>query len=116
MTTGDHYHGDVVHMNQPTNSVGIDKRQMTAAPTPAAAADLERAVRQLLPLLQELREQLPPLAARTVEAAEGELDGSAGPEARRTALERVGGIAETAGTVGAPALAVILQILALLGG
>ncbi|MGA5193477.1 hypothetical protein [Streptomyces exfoliatus] len=116
MTAGDHFHGDVVHMNQTTNSVGIDKRRTTLSGGPAAAADLERAVQQLLPLLQELREQLPPLAARTVEAAEAEIDGSAGPEARRTALERVGGIAETAGTVGAPALAVIHQILTLLGG
>ncbi|MEW1902176.1 MULTISPECIES: hypothetical protein [unclassified Streptomyces] len=118
MTTGDqHHHGDVVHMNQTTDSVGIDKRQTFVAGAPAAsAAELERAIRQLLPLLRELREQLPPLSARTVEAAEAEIGGSADPEVRRTALERAGGIAEAVGTVGVPALALIQQILALLGG
>ncbi|MGW9448060.1 hypothetical protein [Streptomyces sp. NPDC055632] len=117
MTSGDHhYHGDVVHMNQTTDSVGIDKRQTFVTGTPAGAAELERAVEQLLPLLRELREQLPPLSARTVEAAEAEIGGSADPEVRRSALERAGAIAEVVGTVGAPALALIQQILSLLGG
>ncbi|MEV6248231.1 hypothetical protein AB0M38_18830 [Streptomyces sp. NPDC051742] len=124
MTAGDHFHGDfhgdVVHMHQTTDSVGIDKRTMAAGPPPATPPDLEQALATLLPLLQELRRQLGdqerPLAVRTVEAAESEIVAPGEPETRRTALERVGGIAETAGPAGAAALAVIHQILTLLGG
>ncbi|MEU7293151.1 hypothetical protein AB0A76_08095 [Streptomyces exfoliatus] len=121
MTTGDHFHGDVVHMNQTTNSVGIDKRTMVpaAVPTPSTPSGLEQALEDLLPLLRELRRQLGeqerPLAVRTVEAAEAEIAASVEPESRRTALERIGGIAESAGPAGASALAVIHQILTLLG-
>ncbi|MEX0169754.1 hypothetical protein [Streptomyces sp. LMG1-1-1.1] len=114
MTGGDHYYGDVVRMENTTHSVGIDKR--TVVHGGPAAAELERAVQELLPLLQELRGQLRPLAARTVEAAEAEIGGSADPAVRRTALERVGGILESVGTAGAPALALIHQILSMLGG
>ncbi|MFF1507263.1 hypothetical protein [Streptomyces sp. NPDC058326] len=120
MTAGDHFHGDVVHMHQTTDSVGIDKRTMAAGPPPPASPDLEQALATLLPLLQELRRQLGeearPLAVRTVEQAEAEVTSSVEPETRRTALERIGGIAETAGPAGAAALAVIHQILVLLGG
>ncbi|MFB7447032.1 hypothetical protein ACFTWS_13440 [Streptomyces sp. NPDC057027] len=110
---GDHFHGDVVNMHQTHNSVGIDKRTVV---TGGAGAEVERAVRELLPLLQELRGGLGPFAARTVEAAEPEIEGSAGPEARRGALERVGGILESVGPAGAAALALVHQILGLLGG
>lgn len=112
---GDHYHGDVVRMENTTNSVGIDKRTVVVGGA-AGAPELERAVQELLPLLQDLRGRLQPLAARTVEAAEAEIGGSSDPEVRRTALERVGGILESVGTVGAPALALIHQILTMLGG
>ncbi|MFJ5827847.1 hypothetical protein [Streptomyces sp. NPDC093089] len=115
MTGGDHYYGDVVRMENTTHSVGIDKRTVVNAGS-AAGAELERAVQELLPLLQELRGQLQPLAARTVEAAEAEIGGSADPAVRRTALERVGGILESVGTAGAPALALVHQILSMLGG
>ncbi|MFI0989407.1 hypothetical protein [Streptomyces exfoliatus] len=120
MTAGDHFHGDVVHMNQTTDSVGIDKRTMAAGPPPTTPPDLEQALATLLPLLQELRRQLGqearPLAVRTVEAAEADITATAEPETCRTALERIGGIAETAGPAGAAVLAVIHQILTLLGG
>ncbi|MFF3606565.1 hypothetical protein [Streptomyces sp. NPDC002463] len=108
---GDNYYGDVVNMNQTHNSVGIDKRAVATS-----SAEVERAVQELLPLLQELRGSLGPFAARTVEAAEPEIEGSAGPEARRGALERVGGILESVGPAGAAALALVHQILGLLGG
>ncbi|MEV6329522.1 hypothetical protein [Streptomyces sp. NPDC051909] len=112
---GDHYHGDVVHMNQTTNSTGIDKRTLVTGGGDGAA-ELERAVAELLPLLQELRGQLRPLGAQTVAAAEAAIGDSADPEARRSALERVGGILEAAAPIGASALLLIQQILPMLGG
>ncbi|MER7537442.1 hypothetical protein ABTX77_22035 [Streptomyces sp. NPDC097704] len=110
---GDNHYGDVVNMNQTHNSVGIDKRTVV---TGGSGAEVERAVRELLPLLQELRGGLGPFATQVVEAAEPEIEGSAGPEARRGALERVGGILESVGPAGAAALALVHQILGMLGG
>ncbi|MFF8599488.1 hypothetical protein ACF065_26225 [Streptomyces sp. NPDC015232] len=110
---GDHYHGDVVHMNQTTNSVGIDKRTLV---TGASGAELERALAELLPLLQDLHGRLQPLGARTVETAVAEIGESTDPAVRRGALERIGGILESAAPIGAPALALIQQILPMLGG
>ncbi|WP_405854999.1 hypothetical protein OG361_18715 [Streptomyces sp. NBC_00090] len=89
-----------------------------AAPARAAARDseLDRAIAELLPLLERLRDQLPPVIARTVERALPNLGADAEPEARRTALERVGGVAEAVGKIGVPVVTAVHPILVLLGG
>ncbi|GHA94976.1 MULTISPECIES: hypothetical protein [Streptomyces] len=115
---GNNYNfGDIVNMHGGSGNYGIVKGQTTPGTTPSEPPALEAAVRELLVLVHELRDQVSPLNARTIDDSVSAIDGDAGapPEDRHRALLAVAGIAATVGTVGEPVLEAVNRILELLG-
>ncbi|WP_405390564.1 hypothetical protein OG596_23550 [Streptomyces sp. NBC_01102] len=115
---GNNYNfGDIVNMHGGTGNYGIVKGRTTPGTTPSAPPALEAALRELLLLVQELRDQVSPLNARTIDDSVTAIDGDTGtpPEERHRALLAVAGIAATVGTVGEPVLEAVNRILELLG-
>lgn len=118
MSGGDqHYYfgsGDHVTMHGGSGNVGIDKRITPAQKLPPA---VQEALRELLTLVQELRAQVPPVSASTLEHSLPVLRAEANvqPQERHRALLAVAGIAATVGAVGVPVVEAINKVLELLG-
>ncbi|MFB7084845.1 hypothetical protein [Streptomyces sp. NPDC056296] len=112
--SGDSYHyGDSVNMYGGTNNTGMVKN---AAPT-AMDPELRAAIEGLTAQLQELRAQVPPLGAQTIDESLPVLapDAVVQPQTRARALMAVAGVAATAGALGVPIVEAVNTILQLLG-
>ncbi|MBT2440703.1 hypothetical protein J7E93_11405 [Streptomyces sp. ISL-36] len=109
--SGDHYYGPTVNMYGGQGNQGIVNYGTTPSPT------LDSAVQELLRLLQDLRAQVPPLAAQSIDEALPALAPAADvpPRERHRALMAVAGIAATAGAIGQPVLDSVRALLELLG-
>ena len=105
--------GDYVEMHGGSGNTGIDKRTTVQQLPPEAQA----ALGELLARVVELRTQLSPAGAETVDAALPALrpDAAVGPQQRRSALYAVLGIAATAGALGVPIVDGVNKVLELLG-
>lgn len=124
-TGGSYHYGDNVTVNG-TGNIGIVKNQ---SPTVAQQASplLEAEFEALRRMLLELRAQVEPASARSIDrslpaitaglpaeepaAAEGAFE-----ERRHGALMAVAGIAAVAGEIGVPIIAAVNSILRMLGG
>ncbi|GLF95349.1 hypothetical protein [Streptomyces yaizuensis] len=111
-----HYYGNTVNMHGGTGNTGMVNARTGPIGTPAAAPALEEAVQELLTLLRELRANVPPLSARSLDEAVPALEAGADaePQERHRALMAVAGIAATAGTLGLPVLDAVRLVLELL--
>jgi hypothetical protein len=117
MSGGNSYHfGDNVNMHGGHGNTGIVRNQVVSAGSPASPA-LESAVQELLQLVEELRDRIPPASAQALDDSLPEIsaDGTAPPQVRHRALLAVAGIAATVGAVGQPVLDAVNKILGLLG-
>ncbi|WP_436738260.1 hypothetical protein [Streptomyces sp. BBFR102] len=114
--SGDTFHfGDSVTMNGGVGNTGIVKHQAAPAATGADSA-LQEALRDLAPLLRDLRERVSPMSAEMIDDSLDDLDaeGESTPRGRHRALMAVSGIAQSVGAVGAPALEAVNRVLAML--
>lgn len=107
-------YGDTVNMYGGTGNTGMVKN---SAPAAAMDPQLRSAIEALIEQLRELREQVPPLTARTIDESLPVLapDAAVPVQARTRALMAVAGVAATAGALGVPiveAVNAILQLLA----
>ncbi|MET9442965.1 hypothetical protein [Streptomyces sp. NPDC006610] len=107
-------YGDTVNMYGGTGNTGMVKN---SAPAAALDPQLRSAIEALIEQLRELREQVPPLTARTIDESLPVLapDAAVPVQARTRALMAVAGVAATAGALGVPiveAVNAILQLLA----
>lgn len=108
-------HGDNVNMFGGTGNTGMVKNIGTS-PSPAADPELRVALGELVRLVGELREQVTPATAQTIDATLPVLAAdTAQPQERHGALMAIAGIAATAGALGAPVLDAVNQVLQLLG-
>lgn len=118
MTTesGSSYHyGDSVTVNGSGN-IGIVKHQSPTIAQQAAPATPQEAIQQLERLLLELRAQVAPAGAGTIDASLPVIvSADSAPEARHGALMAVLGIATLAGEVGLPIIEAVGRVLELLG-
>ncbi|WP_031082222.1 DUF5955 family protein [Streptomyces sp. NRRL WC-3549] len=116
--SGDNYHfGDSVSMYGGTGNQGVVHNTFGSSGGEAASPALHEAVQELLRLLGELREQLPPADARMLDDSLPALtDGSGAPEERHRALMAVAGIAASVSTVGGPVVEAVRKVLDLLSG
>ncbi|KPC84210.1 MULTISPECIES: DUF5955 family protein [Streptomyces] len=116
--SGDSYHiGDQVSMYGGTGNQGIVHNTFGSSGAEPASPELQEAVQELLRLLGDLREQLPPVSARVLDDNLPALTGEAGarqPEERHRALMAVAGIAATVSTVGEPVVEAVRKVLELL--
>ncbi|MFG2984336.1 hypothetical protein ACGFYQ_24275 [Streptomyces sp. NPDC048258] len=116
MTGGDSYHyGDVVNMNDGTGNTGIVKHQ---SPTIAQQlpADQREAIERLVRLLEELRGQIPPGSAETVDDSLRAIASvTSTPQERHRALMAVAGVAAVIGPLAQPVGEAVHAILRLLG-
>ncbi|MFD5395573.1 hypothetical protein ACFWJW_15275 [Streptomyces sp. NPDC127097] len=115
---GQHYYfgsGDHVTLHGGTGNLGIDKR-VTPAAEPAPA--VQEALRELLALVQELRDQVPQAGAEALDDSLPALRAEADvpQQERHRALYAVAGIAATFGTLGVPIVEAVNKVLGLLGG
>jgi hypothetical protein len=107
-------YGDTVNMYGGSGNTGMVKN---SAPAAALDPQLRSAIEALIEQLRELREQVPPLTARTIDESLPVLapDAAVPVQARTRALMAVAGVAATAGALGVPiveAVNAILQLLA----
>lgn len=112
--SGDHYHfGDSVTMHGGTHNTGIVKN---TAPT-SMEPELRAAIEALTTQLRNLRGEVSPLGARTIDEALPVLapDAEVQPQVRNRALLAVAGVAATAGALGTPVVDLVNGILQLLG-
>lgn len=109
-------YGDNVNMNGGTGNTGMVKNIGTS-PAPAMDPELRVAIGELVRLVGELREQVTPATAQTIDATLPVLASAdtAQPQERHSALMAVAGIAATAGALGAPILDAVNRVLQLLG-
>ncbi|MEU1805757.1 hypothetical protein [Streptomyces sp. NPDC019937] len=118
MSAGDqHYYfgsGDHVTMHGGSGNIGIDKR---VTPAPELPQDVQRALRELLVLIQELRPQVPPVSSGALDDSLPALraDADVPPQERHRALLAVAGIAATVGALGVPIVEAVNKVLELLG-
>jgi hypothetical protein len=105
--------GDYVEMHGGTGNTGIDKRTTVQQLPPETQA----ALRELLAMVVELRTQVSPAGAETIDGALPVLraDAAVEPQHRRSALYAVAGIAATAGALGVPIVDGVNKVLELLG-
>ncbi|MGW6689562.1 hypothetical protein [Streptomyces sp. NPDC054961] len=119
-----HHFGDNVTVNG-SHNIGIVKNHSPNV-SPSATPALDGQIEALRRMLLELRAQVEPASARSIDrnlpaiasgpaeetaAAEGDFE-----ERRHSALMAVAGIAAVAGEIGVPILAAVNAILRLLGG
>ncbi|MFJ4823068.1 hypothetical protein ACIP5L_07275 [Streptomyces bacillaris] len=112
--TNDNFHlGDNVNMYGGTNNTGIIKN---AAPA-AMAPEVRSAIAALTTQLRELRAEVSPLGAQTIDESLPVLapDSVVQPQVRARALMAVAGVAATAGALGVPIVEAVNGILQLLG-
>ncbi|MFD7081333.1 hypothetical protein ACFYXV_16935 [Streptomyces sp. NPDC002181] len=117
MSGDNHYYGRTVNMHGGTHNTGMVNNGPEAAPAGPVDPALADAVRELVALLAELREQVSPLTARSIDDALPALTAgsdAAPPQERHRALIAVAGIAATAGAIGQPVLDAVRAVLELL--
>ncbi|MFB8203755.1 hypothetical protein [Kitasatospora purpeofusca] len=116
--SGDHFHGDVVNMIGGTGNRGIVHHHAPGADSVRATDELTRAVQELITLLGELRNDVAPMAAESIDEALPAIvvGPQAVPRERHQALMAVAGIAATVGAVGVPVVEAVQRVLGLLGG
>ncbi|MFB7056969.1 hypothetical protein ACWF95_28035 [Streptomyces vinaceus] len=117
MSGDSYYFGRTVNMHGGTHNTGMVNNGPESAPAGPADPALAEAVRELVALLAELREQVSPLTARSIDEALPALttgSDAAPPEERHRALMAVAGIAATAGALGQPVLDAVRAVLELL--
>ncbi|WP_406183837.1 hypothetical protein [Streptomyces sp. NBC_01006] len=117
MSGDSYYFGRTVNMHGGTHNTGMVNHDPESAAACPADPALAEAVRELVALLEELREQVPPLTARSIDDALPALSadsGAAPPEERHRALMAVAGIAATVGAIGQPVLDAVRAVLELL--
>lgn len=109
-----HYYGDNVNMHGGHHNTGMIKNR--TAPAEPASAELQAAIQQLLDPVRELRSQVPPASARTLDDSLPDItaDAAAPAQERHRALMAVAGIAATVGAVGRPVIEAVNKILELL--
>lgn len=109
MNGGNHY-GDSVTQTGGMGNVGINKNQ--------GAVDPQAAFREMIQAIQVLRGQVSAEDRRVIDDSLGAI--SAGrdvdPGTLRLALSAIGGVATVVGEVGAPVVAAIQRVLALIAG
>ncbi|MER5762009.1 hypothetical protein [Streptomyces sp. NPDC002082] len=111
-----YHYGDSVTVNGSGN-IGIVKNQSPTIGGPqAASVTPQEAIQQLERLLLELRSQVNPAGAGTIDANLPVIvSPESGPEARHGALMAVLGLATLAGEVGRPIIEAVGRVLELLG-
>ncbi|HET9382934.1 MAG TPA: hypothetical protein VFP69_19200 [Streptomyces sp.] len=109
-------YGDNVNIFGGTGHTGMVKNVGTP-PAPAMDPELRVALGELVRLVQELREQVTPATAQTIDATLPVLASAdtAQPQERHGALMAVAGIAATAGALGVPILDAVNRVLQLMG-
>lgn len=109
-------YGDNVNIIGGTGHTGMVKNY-GASSGPAMDPELRAALGELVRLVGELREQVPPATAQTIDAALPVLasDDTTQQQERHGALMAIAGIAATAGALGAPVLDAVNRVLQLLG-
>ncbi|MFC8871125.1 hypothetical protein ACFUAC_26295 [Streptomyces sp. NPDC057148] len=117
MSGDNYYFGDSVSMHGGFGNTGIVKNQAAPAGAEASPA-LEAAIQQLVELVGELRAQVPPASAQSIDDCLPDIAAPTGvePQQRHRALMAVAGIAATVGAVGQPVVEAVNSVLALLGG
>ncbi|MEU9565580.1 hypothetical protein AB0D16_26740 [Streptomyces sp. NPDC048161] len=117
MSGDSYYFGDNVNMHGGRGNTGIVKNQAVAADAAVVSPALRSAVEELLQLVAELRDRVPPASAQAIDESLGDIgaDDTAPPQDRHRALMAVAGIAATVGAVGQPVLDAVNKILELLG-
>ncbi|MES9506797.1 hypothetical protein ABWJ92_10345 [Streptomyces sp. NPDC000609] len=118
MSGDSYYFGDNVNMHGGRGNTGIVKNQAVPANTAAVSPALQSAIEELLQLVEELRDRVPPASAQAIDESLGDIsadDDAAPPQDRHRALMAVAGIAATVGVVGQPVLDAVNKILDLLG-
>ncbi|AXE23498.1 hypothetical protein C0216_08505 [Streptomyces globosus] len=116
--SGDSYNfGNVVNMHGGQGNTGMSFGGGAAA-GPALSPAAERALLELLPLVQELRTRVPQVAVQRIDESLPALsaDAAVSPEQRYNALTAVAGIAATVGAIGQPVVEAVSALLGLLGG
>ncbi|MCX5405363.1 hypothetical protein OHA37_15885 [Streptomyces sp. NBC_00335] len=110
-------YGDRVTINGGQGVIGIVKNQSPTIVGPQAApVTPQEALRQLERLLLELRPQVTPAGAGTIDTNLPVIvSPESGPEARHGALMAVLGIATLAGEIGLPIIEAVGRVLELLG-
>ncbi|MER6916639.1 hypothetical protein ABT354_33730 [Streptomyces sp. NPDC000594] len=112
-----HFYGPTVNMHGGTGNTGMVNNHWGPAGGTAGSPALEEAVQELVALLRELRDRVPPLSAQSIDEAVPVLTAgpSVEPQERHRALMAIAGIATTAGTLGQPvadAVRLVLELLA----
>ncbi|MFE0803306.1 hypothetical protein [Streptomyces sp. NPDC058812] len=117
MSGDNYYFGDSVSMHGGLGNTGIVKNQAAPA-APEASPALEAAIQQLVELVRELRNEVPPASAQSIDDCLPDITTAADtpPQQRHRALMAVAGIAATVGAVGQPVVEAVNSVLALLGG
>jgi hypothetical protein len=116
MSDTSNYYGDVVTVNDGHNVIGINHGTVVHNDGTAQDTELQAAVTELTRLLKELRPELTPDQARTVENALTALTPDrASLRERGMILASVSQIAATVGEVGRPVMEALGRLLALLG-
>ncbi|MCX4528642.1 MULTISPECIES: hypothetical protein [unclassified Streptomyces] len=115
---GNTYYGNVVNMHDGEGNTGMVVHGGTSVGPRQADPALERAVRELVDLLTDLRTHAPQADVRRIDEALPAItaDPAAAPAERGNALRTVAGVAALMGEIGAPALAAARALLQLLGG
>ncbi|MET9853441.1 hypothetical protein ABZY57_10890 [Streptomyces sp. NPDC006450] len=109
-------YGDRVTMHGGRGNIGIVKSQSPTIAQQAAPATSQEAIRQLAELLMELRAQVTPAGAGTIDTNLPVIvSEESAPEARHGALMAVLGIATLAGEVGLPIIEAVRRVLELMG-
>ncbi|MEE1802909.1 hypothetical protein PUR57_30240 [Streptomyces sp. JV176] len=118
MSGDSYYFGDNVNMHGGQGNTGIVKNQVAATDSAAVSPALRSAVEELLQLVGELRDRVPPASAQSIDDSLPDISAAAAdapPQDRHRALMAVAGIAATVGVVGQPVLDAVNKILELLG-
>ncbi|WP_030749296.1 hypothetical protein [Streptomyces sp. NRRL F-5135] len=111
-----HYYSDVVNVNNGEKVIGINHGTVVHNDGTAQDAELQAAVTDLRGLLKDLRPELTPEQAQTVENALPALTPDrAALRERGMTLASVSQIAATVGEVGRPVMDALGRLLALLG-
>ncbi|WP_217133657.1 hypothetical protein [Streptomyces sp. AC558_RSS880] len=111
--SGDHYHfGDRVEMYGGSGNRGIVKNAAPTVLDPRTRAAIEELTRQL----RELKAELPPLSAQTIDESLPVIapDAAVDTQTRTRALLAVAGVAATAGALGVPIVEAVNTVLQLL--
>ncbi|MFJ2174572.1 hypothetical protein ACIOHE_16890 [Streptomyces sp. NPDC087851] len=117
MSGDSYYFGDNVNMHGGQGNTGIVKNQVAATDSATVSPALRSAVEELLQLVGELRDRVPPASAQSIDDSLPDISAApdAPPQDRHRALMAVAGIAATVGVVGQPVLDAVNKILELLG-